>query len=140
MLYFDGASGETRHLPPGMYLVKCPTRKGIGDHFGVLAIPILPWSKEEVFELTDKGHFLVDLESFANGGRVMILDRLPEGQVQEAITRARKLINANRNYNLIDYNCEHAARYVISGKLESHQIGNVLLACIGIFLVVALAK
>jgi lecithin:retinol acyltransferase len=84
-----------------------------------------------------RGVEIVTLESFSAGRRVEVDSRVIGGsKVQaEMVRRARSLVG--RPYDLLDFNCEHYASYVQTGKAASPQlqaVGILALVLVGVAL------
>lgn len=125
-----------RHvLPPGLYLVKQRSPpKGV-DHYGIVDSgnrlgygwrPLViqqtpPAIRRDWLETT--GHWLV-------------LGRLLDEA--RAIARIRASLR-DPSYDLFGHNCEHFARFVATGRRESHQL-QAMVAVAGVITLIALGS
>ena len=100
----------------GFYLVRRP--KCLVRHYGVLAE--IPGRPPEVFELLPEGYRVTDLEGFAAGRTVKFSDWRPLSDAP--FIRARLASLRPSRWNLCSNNCEHVARWVLTGRRESRQI------------------
>lgn len=122
-------------MEPGFYLVK--RRKCCVKHFGVLLVRPggLP---PEVFQFSPLGYEITDLAGFAEGKRVKVVDRRPFSEAPAIRGRLATLKSAFPDYHLCRHNCEHAARWVLTGRRESRQVARwakaaaVLLGVLGL--------
>ena len=106
-------------MDAGFYLVR--RRKCFVRHFGVLAE--LPGRPAEVFELLPEGYRVTDLATFGAGRAVSFSDWRPVSEGPGIRARLAALALERPAWNLCTHNCEHAARWVLTGRRESRQIG-----------------
>jgi hypothetical protein len=123
--YVPDQTGVKQWLQAGTYVVSRPKLTGFGTHYGVLATAIPPFHRDEVLHLTRNGPKVVTFSEFARGRKVRIQEGAPPEKVQEIIQRAQTLLRWPKPYDLVSNNCEHAARWIVSGKAESRQINGV---------------
>ena len=105
-------------MEPGFYLVR--RRKACVKHFGVLAVA--PGRPAEVFQLLPSGYEITDLESFAAGKRVHVEGWRPLAEAPAIRERLAALPRRHPRWSLCGHNCEHAARWVLTGRRESRQV------------------
>jgi hypothetical protein len=104
-------------MDAGFYLVRRP--KCVVRHYGVAAV--VPGRPAEVFELLPEGYRVTDLETFGAGRSVKFEDWRP---LSEAPRIRSRLAALEPSWNLCAFNCEHAARWVLTGRRESRQIAS----------------
>jgi len=102
-------------MDEGFYLVRRP--KCFVRHYGVAAV--VPGRPTEVFELLPEGYRVSDLETFGAGRTVTFGERRP---LAEAPAIRARLASLGRGWNLCTFNCEHAARWALTGRRESRQL------------------
>lgn len=113
-------------LRNGMYLVKRPIIDvKVGEHYGVMVCGKtlkkigLPETCAIIIHKTDKGiswSYMSDEWYFVNG--------VPLNQLNDAISRINISLTTP-NYHLIFSNCEHFARFVTEGIVQSTQVQTV---------------
>lgn len=116
-------------MDAGFYLVRRP--KCLVRHYGVAAV--VPGRPTEVFELLPEGYRVTDLETFGAGRTVTFEDRRP---LSEAPRIRSRLASLEPEWSLCAFNCEHAARWVLTGRRESRQLplwGGVAAAVLAAF-------
>jgi len=107
----------------GIFLMKKPSTKLPGEHYGVLI------SGEALRFLGLYGYPSVVVERTSEiravwaeeTGIWQVLEQVPHHETEAAVARARAVFN-DPNYYLLTNNCEHTARYIISGEKRSTQI------------------
>ena len=72
-------------------------------------------------------------------GTWKMVEQVPTDQTQSVLARARKVFN-EPDYHLLTNNCEHTARYIISGEKRSTQVGWYLGAGLAVAAVIWLIK
>jgi hypothetical protein len=102
----------------GFHLVR--RRKGIVCHYGVLLAT--PEGPTTVFQLVPAGYETVDYAEFAKGRRVAFLDWRPLAEGPAIRERLEALPGRHPRWSLFGHNCEHAARWVLTGRRESRQV------------------
>ena len=121
-------------MEPGFYLVR--RRKCCVQHFGVLAVA--PGRPSEVFQLLPAGYQIVDVGTFASGKRFHVGERRPLSEAPGIRERLAALPKRHPRWSLCGHNCEHAARWVLTGRRESRQVAagwaaaGALLALVGL--------
>lgn len=129
MVFFTQNAGEQpKQLPPGFYLISRDKHGGPGTHYGLLEIgPATAYVKDNVFEQQRIGGYrVIPFEEFQGGKAVTIHEGKPPEAAKEILERARALPAWKPAYDFIVNNCEHAARFVYSGKHESSQIAGLV--------------
>lgn len=76
---------------------------------------------------------MVTFNEFAEGQRVYVLRSLSREETPAAINRIRHAFAGNRRYDLVAWNCETFARYVIEGKPLSREVYFVIFAVGALF-------
>ena len=120
-------------MDAGFYLVRRP--KCLVRHYGVAAV--VPGRPTEVFELLPEGYRVTDLEGFGAGRTVKFGEWRP---LSEAPYIRARLARVEPGWNLCTFNCEHAARWVLTGRRESRQIlswSRVAAAVVGVAVLLA---
>ena len=141
-MLFDALSRDPSY-PMLMKLISRPKLGGgPGTHFGILAEF---WDgRTQVFDLVQHGGFGdQDLDGFLQGHPCterQTLDRPHE--VRPAWDRLVELCeDPDRDwYRLADWNCEHVARFIVTGRWESAQIRSLVTVGIAATLMLVLAK
>jgi hypothetical protein len=106
-------------LRQGFHLVR--RWKGVVCHYGVLAA--LPGRPTTVLELLPEGYGEPDYADFARGRRVTILDEWRPPSEEKAIReRFSALRGTHPRWTLFGHNCEHTARWALTGRRESRQV------------------
>ena len=104
-------------MEEGFHLVR--RRKGCVRHYGVLVVR--PGVEPRVFQLMPAGYEVVDLEGFAAGHAVKYGERRPLSEAPGIRERLEALPAWKPRWSLCGHNCEHAARWVLTGRRESRQ-------------------
>jgi len=75
---------------------------------------------------------LTDMAGFSGGRPIRVISRVLGSSVEQeqAVQRAMSLIG--QRYDLLNFNCEHAAYYAQTGVAKSPQIGFALLCLLGL--------
>ena len=104
---------------------------GGGRHFGV------HFPGGDVADFSPSGVRLTTIHGFLEGREYKVERLIPEGEVRQALWRARTAQGQVRAYHLLDFNCEHFANFIAGAiKPESSQVtGLVVLGLVGVFLV-----
>ena len=75
---------------------------------------------------------LTDMAGFSGGRPVRVISRVVGSWFeQQAVQRALSLVG--QRYDLLNFNCEHAAYYAQTGIAKSPQLGFATLCVIGLF-------
>lgn len=114
--------GEQRAFPPGFYLVSRPKLLGLIKHYGVLATGISPDGADVVYQLAPGGFSAVPYEEYAAGKPVAFHEGRAPHHAEGIGARLRAISGRRPRYNALRNNCEHAARWVLEGKLLSTQL------------------
>jgi len=121
--HHKGGPMPFEHLNDGLYLIKQRSATKAVDHYGILDVGnrlrlpnVLPGQQPVVIHQSPPQVQLVWLQQT---GSWEVL-----GQITDEGDAIARIHNASQNpqYNLIGHNCEHFARYVATGKRESHQV------------------
>lgn len=114
-------------LQPGDLLYRSLKGFEIFEHWGNYAGRDY-LSRHWVFEHVKGGGCRLSLfDDFAIGYAVKA-EKIEDSQRFEAVNRMRELLANPRGYDVLDFNCEHASRYIGRGKKESKQVGSAFLA------------
>lgn len=144
MVFFKQYEGEDpKPLPAGYYLISRGKLAGPGTHYGLLEITLMTqFQQDQVFDLQTTGYRVISFDDFAQGKEVTIHEGKPPSAAAEILERARNVPRWKPAYDILANNCEHAARFVYSGKHESTQIaGLAALGVVGVILfIVSKAK
>lgn len=107
-------------------LLKSP--RPLYAHYGVYlgAGLVLEFAGERAKEIATARPRLSSFESFADGQPVFIVEHA-NCSTGDIYARAVEVQNGQPRYNLWSFNCEHLARYVMSGQRVSKQTDNVVL-------------
>lgn len=97
--------------------VSRPKADGLVKHVGVyigngLVFHNLPGRGEHVSSLTE----------FAAGQQITIIPSPVSVNLLQLNWRVQERLNSPKGYDPLDYNCEHAAHYVLTGQLDSPQL------------------
>ena len=77
-----------------------------------------PWQRKNALITRDS------LENFAKGAPLRIVTYTPQPAEDEVLQRAEERLNETR-YSLLFNNCEHFARYCMTGLPESKQVKTI---------------
>lgn len=108
----------------GVEEVRLAKRTKVGNpfakHYGVYLRNC--WGEELVVDLNHEGGVrLKSLAEFANGRGVSFEHALHGDELEASLTRLNKMC-AQGEYHLVNNNCEHFAREVVTGATESLQV------------------
>jgi hypothetical protein len=114
-------------------LVTRRKKNGLGIHFGV------QFPSGRVFDITiDQGYRQISKQEFADGEVITVTREIPWSQGFLVQGRLEELRRNSRKYDLLNWNCETFAEYLISGVAQSAQaVGVVIL--IGATIIFAIA-
>jgi hypothetical protein len=85
-----------------------------------------------VHNTAEGGVLLTTEQGFASGRLITVEQRAQPGQ--QAVVAQRALALQGRKYDLLGFNCEHAANLAANGAAESTQVQRVVAAGVGGFL------
>ena len=90
----------------------------------------------------DKGGGVVrtTLAEFSAGGAVMLQKRVTTDYFQQQAIAQRALSLIGSQFNVIHFNCEHAANWAQSGRVESEQLQGAVIVLLAVLGLVALSK
>ncbi len=94
-------------------------------HYGVYVGPCGPHGEDVVHNDKTCCVQLVPLWLFAGGGMVEIVDRAPFEAQPTVRDRALSLIGTQ--YDLVNFNCEHAANYILTGFATSPTVRDMVM-------------
>lgn len=121
-------------LRPGDMLYRPLIDMEIFDHWGNYAGRDL-FGQEWIFEHCNGGVCkLSRFDEFSKGYKVNF-ERIDDSIRVSAIERMKSLLVNPKDYDLINFNCEHAANYIAKGKSESKQIGLIMASLCILFIV-----
>jgi len=119
MAVFYKSAGQQRAFPPGFYLVARPKCCGLITHYGVL---LTEDDRDVVFQLAPGGYAEIPYEEFRQGKPLTFHAGRSLHHAPAIMGRLRALTSNRPRYNLFHNNCEHAARWILEGKLVSTQL------------------
>lgn len=94
-----------------------PKKNGFGTHFGV------EFPSGEVFDLTyHHGLRRISREAFGEGAEVVAVKVLPWHEEASIRARLDEFARNPRSYDLLQWNCETFAEWLISGAPKSTQV------------------
>jgi|HubBroStandDraft_6_1064221.scaffolds.fasta_scaffold260394_2 hypothetical protein len=100
--------------------------RGLYRHFGVYVGRRFGDDRQVVHNDKCNGVVFSTLAEFSSGARV-ILHKNAEGNLwQRQIIADRAISLIGKKYDLINFNCEHAATFAQTGKAESRQVAGFL--------------
>ena len=76
---------------------------------------------------------LTDMAGFSRGRPVGLISRVVGSWVEQEQVVQRALSLVGQRYDLLNFNCEHAAYYAQTGIAKSPQLGVAALCLIGLF-------
>jgi len=83
---------------------------------------------------------LTSLQAFSGGRPIRVTSRVAGSWFEQEQVVQRALSLVGKPYNLLNFNCEHAAYYAQTGEAKSPQLGFALVFCLlGIVGMLALA-
>lgn len=97
-----------------LHLISRQKLNGLGKHYGVL------FSNNLCLDFHPEGIIEGSLNDFSKGLEIKIEISLPE--TNESYQRLNELKKGNKVYDLLGFNCENFARYLVEGKSESKQV------------------
>lgn len=103
-------------------IVSRPKLNLLGWHFGVRL------SNGICYDFQPSGLRTISETEFANGFEINAGTRIQE--TKEAYKRLMEIKNRKVKYDILGFNCENFARYLVEGKSESHQINFLAVACL----------
>ena len=86
----------------------------------------------------ERGVELVPLAVFAQGWRVEVESRVGGGFAQQQTVVTRALAHLGKGYDLLNFNCEHYASFVQTGRPASPQLAAIGSAVLAVAAVVAI--
>ena len=87
----------------------------------------------------DRGVELARLEAFSGGGCVVLESRVAGGPETRREVVARALTYVGKGYDLLNFNCEHYASLVQSGRPSSPQLAAIGFAALAVAAIVVLS-
>jgi hypothetical protein len=97
-------------------------KNGLGVHFGV------EFPSGHVVDITiDQGYRQISKQAFADGEVVTVTQEIPWNQGLFVRGRLDELRRNPRKYDLLNWNCETFAEYLVSGVAKSTQAVGLLL-------------
>ena len=113
---------DPRALPSGVYLIRRPKLfNPLGSHYGVL---VVWYGVVTVYDLQDDEgpRKAITFAKFAENRPVFRMDSVPPGDGSAAVfDRLNEAIDKYQDWRLWNNNCEHWARYVVTGVHTSGQ-------------------
>ena len=117
---------QSHHFEEGVYLVKRKSVYFDKDHYGFAVVGKFlkyfdsSWDRPKVIHKTNLGVHADPFEPFSWER----IEKMSESDIRLAVLRTK--ISMNDAYDLLLDNCEHFARFVITGIKESSQIQNAV--------------
>lgn len=99
-------------------------------HYGVVVDPDRLGMTVVAHNSKDRGVELVPLGAFARGGHVVVESRVDGRLAVQQTVVARALAHLGKGYDLLNFNCEHYASLVQTGRPSSPQLALVGLVTI----------
>jgi hypothetical protein len=109
-------------------------------HVGIYVGPRTIDGREVVHN--DKGNGVVfsSLADFSSGGEVFLQKRATDNYFEREAIANRAFSLIGKNFDLFNFNCEHAANLAQTGQRESPQLQGALVCVLAIFILGLLAK
>jgi hypothetical protein len=122
--------------PPSVSLITRPKLAGPGEHYGVLFTRVANWFDRSpmsdglvrvVYDLNTAGPRELSMDEFAEGHQVQVRAYYTDPDVVEAAHhRLNEGCRGHRaRFDLGQRNCEHWARWVVTGEERSSQIAGL---------------
>jgi len=86
------------------------------------------------------GVVLATLAEFSAGGSVILQKRVATDYFQQQAIAQRALSLLGSQFNVFHFNCEHAANWAQSGRVESEQLQGAFIVILAVLGLVALSK
>jgi len=96
------------------------------SHYGIYVGPRGPNGEDVVHNDKHNGVELVTFKKFSRGKEVTVVARVAESLDEQREIMARALSMLGRRYELLSFNCEHAANYALSGTAMSEKVNGAL--------------
>ncbi len=101
-----------------------PKANGLIKHVGVYL------GNERVFHnLPGRGEHVSSLAEFVAGQQMTVIPSPADLNVVQLNWRVQERLNNPKPYHTTDYNCEHAASYVLTGQTDSPQLQGWAILC-----------
>ena len=105
--------------------------KGRGvRHYGICVAKDAAGRRRFIHNTPGNGVEEVTEQVFAQGKPIRVEQRPAPGDQARVIARARALVG--RTYDLVSFNCEHAANLAASGEASSVQVQRAMLGLVGV--------
>jgi hypothetical protein len=115
-------------------------KRGVYEHICVYVGPRFLDGRDVIHN--DKGDVVkfTTLAAFSKGSPIHLRKAGPSDyfQRQAVLQRAHELVGTK--YNLLNFNCEHAATYIQTGRAESPQLQGAFVVGLALFVLALLAK
>jgi hypothetical protein len=109
-------------------------------HYGIFVGSTRGFFRGVVHNAKGLGVVLSEFDEFATGHPVVIETRVTGGWWAQRQVAHRALSLIGRSYDLVNFNCEHAATWAQSGEAKSPQVGGYLLAALLLVGLLALSE
>lgn len=103
-------------VPKSAKIVSRPKLNGIGDHWGVL------FPSGRIAHLTPSGVAVVDGRTFSQGRPVKVVKDADRSQKTQISKRLNEAMSGQIRYQLLSFNCQDFANWLIGEKPRSPQI------------------
>lgn len=119
---------------------KLQASRGLYYHYGIYVGHCGPYGEDVVHNDKDGGVRLVHWETFAAAQPVEVVWRAPSWYAGWMV-RGRAVSLLGKQYDLLNFNCEHLANYAQSGAPASPQLaGIVVLSIVGALALAAISR
>src|SRR5262245_34720371 len=108
-------------------------------HYGIYVGTTQGFLRGVVHNAKGLGVVLTELDAFTVGQAVAVETRVVGGWPAQRLVAERALSLVGRSYDLVNFNCEHAATWAQSGRATSPQVGGLVAAMVLVSLI-AIAK
>lgn len=98
-------------------IVSRPKLTGFGDHWGVRL-----WDNRIVDLVNDQGIRIVSAKVFAQGRSTKVIREIPSASRRDVMQRIHLAQSERRPYDLLNWNCEQFATWLVGERPESPQI------------------
>ena len=109
-------------------------------HYGIVVGRVGSANCGVVHNAKGRGVVLSEFDEFAAGATVTLASRTPGGWWAQQQVAQRALALIGQRYDLVNFNCEHAATLAQTGRATSTQVQGVALALLILLGVLALSE
>jgi len=125
----------------GIHLIRRGKIVGPGWHYGVLSVGVVSLG-EDIIDLNRGGEVRhwTSLEVWAKGREFQRAATCARDDIDGALARMRAAIDDGAGYHLLQNNCEHFARWIVTRNRASFQVSHTVLALAGIALLILVLR